>query len=189
MPFPTNRLLRSRRRVGDCIHALVTLFVHPYHAVDVSPVTEGCDDPFVLHQTCFMIRRRNRAPAVPDWHGGGALPDTVRRHLRRVEGCATRRIRREADDWSSSTRSCVASFRSVVDGRGKNHTKLASAQFVVSPNFVGTIPVGVIPPPWLRMLCFPPPFCAVSSAPGVIGGDGESSDGPDRIRFGRLGEF
>ena len=77
MPFPTNRLLRSRRRVGDCIHALVTLFVHPYHAVDVSPVTEGCDDPFVLHQTCFMIRRRNRAPAVPDWHGGGALPDAV----------------------------------------------------------------------------------------------------------------
>ena len=39
-----------------CIHALMTLCVHPYHVVNVSPATTtGCDDdPFILHQTCFM---------------------------------------------------------------------------------------------------------------------------------------
>jgi len=37
-----------------CIHALMTLFVHPYHVINVSPTTTGCDDPFILYQTCFM---------------------------------------------------------------------------------------------------------------------------------------
>lgn len=38
-----------------CIHALMSLFVHPYHAINVSPMmSTGDDDPFILYQTCFM---------------------------------------------------------------------------------------------------------------------------------------
>ncbi|KAL3807542.1 hypothetical protein ACHAXA_002581 [Cyclostephanos tholiformis] len=37
-----------------CIHALVTLFVHPYHVAMISSEAHGCDDPFILYQTCFM---------------------------------------------------------------------------------------------------------------------------------------
>ena len=46
------RLLLST--VLRCIHALMTLFVHPYHVVMMSPEAHGCDDPFTLYQTCFM---------------------------------------------------------------------------------------------------------------------------------------
>jgi len=37
-----------------CIHSLMILFVHPYHVITISPETHGCDDPFILYQTCFM---------------------------------------------------------------------------------------------------------------------------------------
>lgn len=37
-----------------CIHSLMMLFVHPYHVITISPETHGCDDPFILYQTCFM---------------------------------------------------------------------------------------------------------------------------------------
>ncbi|KAL7541958.1 hypothetical protein ACHAXR_011386 [Thalassiosira sp. AJA248-18] len=37
-----------------CIHSLMTLFVHPYHVVNINPSTLSCDDPFILYQTCFM---------------------------------------------------------------------------------------------------------------------------------------
>lgn len=37
-----------------CIHSLLILFVHPYHVIRTSPETHGCDDPFILYQTCYM---------------------------------------------------------------------------------------------------------------------------------------
>ncbi|KAL7551417.1 hypothetical protein ACHAWF_017654 [Thalassiosira exigua] len=37
-----------------CLHSLLSLFVHPYHVINVSPSTLSSDDPFVLFQTCFM---------------------------------------------------------------------------------------------------------------------------------------
>jgi len=63
-----------------CIHALVTLCVHPYHVVNVCPVGDGCDDPFILYQTCFMSDISHVPPGTslypptqikPLDHGGG----------------------------------------------------------------------------------------------------------------------
>lgn len=37
-----------------CIHALMTLFVHPYHVICLNTKSMGWNDPFVLYQTCFL---------------------------------------------------------------------------------------------------------------------------------------
>jgi hypothetical protein len=37
-----------------CIHALMTLFVHPFHVICLNTKSNGWNDPFVLYQTCYL---------------------------------------------------------------------------------------------------------------------------------------
>ncbi len=37
-----------------CIHALMTLFVHPFHIISLDTKSPGWKDPFVLYQTCYL---------------------------------------------------------------------------------------------------------------------------------------